>query len=71
MVKLWGVGGDENKPTNPFFAHSVEFATPAEADAFKKGLAAAATGQWHGFTAHDTEAAAMTKAEELNGPNYE
>lgn len=71
MVKLWGVGGDENKTTNPFFAHSAEFATPAEAEAFKKGLAAAATGQWHEFVAHDTQESAEKKAAELNGPNYE
>lgn len=71
MVRLWGVGGDENRLANPFFVHGIEFATTAEADAFKKGLAAAATGQWHNFTAHDTEAAALLKAEELNGPNYE
>lgn len=70
-VKLWGVGGDENKPHAPFFAHAAEFATPAEAEAFKKGLAAAKTGQWYGFTAHDTQDAAVAKAAELNGPNFE
>jgi hypothetical protein len=71
MVKLWGVGGHEHKHSNVFFAHSTEFATPAEAAAFKAGLAAAATGQWHDFVAYDTQSDAENKAVEMNGPNYE
>lgn len=68
-IVVWGVKEDHDK--SEYVVSSESFATQAEADAFRKGLAASYSGEFCGAMHFDNRENAALKAQDMNAPQPE